>query len=68
MTVNNDYAMTNGVNMLGGAFWDIDVEGPLGGPPLSFTKYVITAPNTLNPRYGEFNYFGVFYFEIFFVN
>lgn len=63
-TGTSTFAMTNGVDMSAGAYWEIDVTDSATSAESFFTEYIILSPKTNNPRYGEFNYNGIFYFTI----
>jgi Concanavalin A-like lectin/glucanases superfamily len=60
-TYTSDVVMNNGVDMSAGGYWEVEYTTPTN-KPATFTKIIITGPKTNNPRYGEFNYYGIFYF------
>lgn len=62
-THTSTVAMGNGVDMSLGGSWEVEYSSPTN-KPATFTKIIITGPLSNNPRYGEFNYYGIFYFTI----
>jgi Concanavalin A-like lectin/glucanases superfamily len=59
--VTNTIAMNNGVDMSAGGYWEIEYSS-LTSKPATFTKIIITGALPNNPRYGEVDYYGIFYF------
>jgi Concanavalin A-like lectin/glucanases superfamily len=60
----NTKAMNNGTDMAAGGYWEVVFIVPNTSPTTSKTEIITTGPLTINPRYGEFNYYGIFYFTI----